>query len=175
LECLRGVLLFDAVACTYVRTPFCMHVSDPVVPVSLCVYIDTFACTLTLLRHSVDFVKGKPIAVKLEYFQRNTDGNPSVALRWSLLPSSSEHNPILAGGLFRQISLDFTVSFYSPPSSATSQFFPRDGSTAICHRPLWVWQPIYNFSTFYFSYISYYSNYNFCIFLFLLKYLYSPK
>jgi len=34
------------------------------------------------------------IKVMLEYFQTSTDGNPSVALLWSLLPSSSSHNPV---------------------------------------------------------------------------------
>ena len=33
--------------------------------------------------------------VVLEYFQQSTDGNPSVALLWSLLPSTSAHNPIV--------------------------------------------------------------------------------
>ena len=36
-----------------------------------------------------DFVAGKPIKIALEYYQENTDGNPSVALLWSLLPSGS--------------------------------------------------------------------------------------
>lgn len=40
-------------------------------------------------------VKGKRIKVVLEYYQKSTDGNPSVALLWSLLPSMSQHNPIL--------------------------------------------------------------------------------
>jgi hypothetical protein len=36
-----------------------------------------------------NFKAGQPIQVKLEYYQENTDGNPSVALLWSLLPSQS--------------------------------------------------------------------------------------
>ena len=37
----------------------------------------------------VDLAWGKKIEVRIEYFQSSTDGNPSVALQWSLLPSSA--------------------------------------------------------------------------------------
>ena len=58
--------------------------------------VDAWRSGASTVSSPFNFVKGKPIKIKLEYFQDSTDGNPSVALLWSLLPSSSAHNPIIA-------------------------------------------------------------------------------
>jgi hypothetical protein len=52
-------------------------------------YIDAWESGQSTVGPAYNFKAGQPIQVKLEYFQANTDGNPSVALLWSLLPSQS--------------------------------------------------------------------------------------
>lgn len=52
-------------------------------------YIDAWESGKSTIGRAYNFKAGQPIQVKLEYYQENTDGNPSVALLWSLLPSQS--------------------------------------------------------------------------------------
>lgn len=52
-------------------------------------YIDAWEAGKSTVGQPLNLKAGKPIQVKLEYYQASTDGNPSVALLWSLLPSQS--------------------------------------------------------------------------------------
>ena len=52
-------------------------------------YIDAWEGGKSTVGSAYNLKAGKPIEVKLEYYQASTDGNPSVALLWSLLPSQS--------------------------------------------------------------------------------------
>lgn len=56
--------------------------------------VDAWVSGSNVTSRPFDFVARKPLSIKFEYFQTSTEGNPSVALRWSLLPSDPEIDPI---------------------------------------------------------------------------------